>query len=179
MRISDWSSDVCSSDLITPKNVAGLTPVWTYSFGDAEPYNLQIAPLKIGGLVYACNSTNVVVVLDAASGKQVWRFDPKPVLRSAPFRACSSLGYHGNPTRAGACPTRILDTTVDARLIALDALTGRPCRDFGRDGQVSLLAGLGPVAQGYYFSNGGTPITRVEVLAGAEAGGNKTMGQPT
>src|SRR3546814_3091126 len=87
MRISDWSSDVCSSDLITPKNVAGLTPVWTYSFGDAEPYNLQIAPLKIGGLVYACNSTNVVVALDAASGKQVWRFDPKPDLRSAPFRA--------------------------------------------------------------------------------------------
>src|SRR3546814_1060600 len=73
---------------ITPKNVAGLTPVWTYSFGDAEPYNLQIAPLKIGGLVYACNSTNVVVALDAASGKQVWRFDPKPDLRSAPFRAC-------------------------------------------------------------------------------------------
>ncbi|API61092.1 hypothetical protein BSL82_11090 [Tardibacter chloracetimidivorans] len=164
---------------ITPENVADLTPVWTYSFGDAEPYNLQIAPLKIGGLVYACNSTNVVVALDAASGKQVWRFDPKPDLRSAPFRACRSLGYHRDPTRAGACQTRILETTVDARLIAIDALTGRPCRDFGRDGQVSLLEGLGPVAKGYYFINGGPTIARGKIVVGAAVADNQKWGEPS
>src|SRR3546814_5196099 len=74
--------------------------------------------------------------------------------RSFPTRRSADL------TRAGACQTRILETTVDARLIAIDALTGRPCRDFGRDGQVSLLEGLGPVAKGYYFINGGPTIAR-------------------
>src|SRR3546814_6480758 len=64
-------------------------------------------------------------------------------------------------------PFRSLETTVDARLIAIDALTGRPCRDFGRDGQVSLLEGLGPVAKGYYFINGGPTIARGKIVVGA------------
>src|SRR3546814_12307161 len=89
---------------------------------------------------------------------------PYTTLFRSPFRACRSLGYHRDPTRAGACQTRILETTVDARLIAIEALTGRPCRDFGRDGQVSLLEGLGPVATGYYCINGGPTTDRKSVV---------------
>jgi quinoprotein glucose dehydrogenase len=164
---------------ITPENVARLTPVWEYSFGDAEPYNLQIAPLKIGKLVYACNSTNILVALDAVSGKQVWRFDPGADIRRAPFRACRSLGYHSDATRAGPCQARILETTIDARLIAIDALTGLPCRDFGRDGEVSLLEGLGAVPKGYYFVNGGPTIARGRIIVGAAVADNQKWGEPS
>src|SRR3546814_9503643 len=53
MRISDWSSDVCSSDLITARHVIDATDSW---IGDGEPdlgrytvpimnYNIATAPL--------------------------------------------------------------------------------------------------------------------------------------
>src|SRR3546814_12946851 len=76
-------------------------------------------------------------------------------------------------------PFRSLETTVDARLIAIDALTGRPCRDFGRDGQVSLLEGLGPVAKGYYFINGGPTIARGKIVVGAAVADNQKWGEPS
>src|SRR3546814_19933892 len=93
--------------------------------------------------------------------------------RSFPTRRSADL------TRAGACQTRILETTVDARLIAIDALTGRPCRDFGRDGKVSLLEGLGPVARGYYFINGGPTIARGKTVGGAAVAANQKWGEPS
>ena len=37
---------------------------------------------------------------------------------------------------------RILYGTFDARLIALDAKTGKPCHEFGKDGTVDLRAGI-------------------------------------
>src|SRR5437667_4204132 len=36
------------------------------------------------------------------------------------------------------CHRRIFESTQVARLVAVDAATGAPCADFGKDGQVSL-----------------------------------------
>ena len=43
----------------------------------------------------------------------------------------------------GACRRRIFTATNDARLVALDAATGAPCKDFGESGQVDLNHGVG------------------------------------
>lgn len=43
-----------------------------------------------------------------------------------------------------ACPQRILTSTVDGRLIALNAKTGALCPQFGVNGQVDLLNDMGP-----------------------------------
>ena len=43
------------------------------------------------------------------------------------------------------CATRIIEGTLDARLIAVDARTGRPCADFGDNGQVDITVGMGDV----------------------------------
>ena len=47
-----------------------------------------------------------------------------------------------NSARSGACLRRVFTGTLDARLIALDAGTGKPCVDFGSGGEVDLTAGM-------------------------------------
>ncbi len=44
-----------------------------------------------------------------------------------------------------ACSKRIFNATTDAKLIALDADTGKPCADFGQDGIVDLRENMGEI----------------------------------
>src|SRR3546814_12201013 len=47
------------------------------------------------------------------------------------------------PLAANApCATRLIEGTLDARLVAVDARTGKPCADFGDNGQVDITVGL-------------------------------------
>jgi glucose dehydrogenase len=55
------------------------------------------------------------------------------------------------PEPRAACPERILTATTDARLIAIDAKTGQRCSDFGTNGEVTLLNGMGDVKPGFYY----------------------------
>lgn len=41
------------------------------------------------------------------------------------------------------CPRRVYTNTPDGRLIAVNADTGERCKDFGVNGTVDLLEGLG------------------------------------
>ena len=40
----------------------------------------------------------------------------------------------------GACSNRVFEGTLVGELIALDAMTGKPCSNFGKDGRVDLKA---------------------------------------
>ena len=82
-RFSDLSQ-------ITLENVSGLKQVWVYHTGDiAKNYGVELTPLKIGDTIYGCSSIHAAFALDAATGKQKWRFDPKsPVEYSPPNSAC-------------------------------------------------------------------------------------------
>src|SRR3546814_4623879 len=53
----------------------------------------------------------------------------------------------------GACATRIIEGTLDARLIAVDAKTGLPCADFGNNGQVDITVVMGETPPGYVSIN--------------------------
>src|SRR3546814_3749741 len=79
----------------------------------------------VDGTLYLCTQTNIVVALDPETGKERWRFDPKvdPTGASA-VTTCRGVAFHRVPD-ATDCPTRIITATFDARLIALDAKTGR------------------------------------------------------
>ena len=68
---------------------------------------------------------------------------------------CRGVGFYELPavenSRPGSsCARRIFTSTVDSRLIALDAATGQPCADFGKNGIVDLKADMGLVDPGYY-----------------------------
>ena len=69
----------------------------------------------------------------------------------------------------GACAKRIISTTADAHLMALDADTGRLCPDFGAGGYVDLRQGMGDVPPGFHFITSQPMVVRGIVEIGAFA----------
>src|SRR6266513_1581956 len=118
---------------ITRANVARLQVAWTYHTGIPDmssmshrPPALEVTPIVVDGTMYVITPTGIVTALDPATGTERWRYD---------------AGV--NPHRGyGDFARRILAATIDARLIALDAGSGKPCAGFGSAGVVDLRAGL-------------------------------------
>ena len=143
---------------ITPANVDGLERAWLTHTGDLPSskaqgtYGAENTPLKIGDTLYLCTPKNIMIALDAASGDERWRYDPKVPDRAIPYTAaCRGVVYYQLPDAPAdqPCAARLIEGTLDARLVAVDARTGRPCSDFGGDGDVSILPGMGEVPWGY------------------------------
>lgn len=138
--------------LITRANVSRLELAWTWHSGEppldpdegSEP-RLEATPLVVDGTMYVSTPLGRVVALDPATGRELWRFDarvnPEGGFGDFVSRGVSTWLDAKVPTGA-ACRRRVYVATVDARLIALDAATGRACTDFGTQGTVDLRKGL-------------------------------------
>lgn len=150
------------SDLgqITPDNVGDMRLAWTYRAGDAEDV-FQNTPVLAEGHLLFCSPYNRVVALDPLTGAEIWSFDPEVdrSLRPANEFNCRSV----TPARTNdtECPARVLMATNDARLMALNTLTGQPCRNFGDDGQVALDTDVGHINWAGEYQ-----VTSPPVLAG-------------
>jgi membrane-bound PQQ-dependent dehydrogenase (glucose/quinate/shikimate family) len=138
---------------INSSNVASLSRVWTYRTGEkAEAsegrYKLspfECTPLVIGGVMYLSTPFNRVIALDAETGKEIWKFDPE-TKNAAGKRELKGqhrgVAYWAGFSLNGKPDKRILFGTYDGRLIALDAITGKPCLDFGKQGTLNLREGI-------------------------------------
>ncbi|WP_240733239.1 hypothetical protein [Kerstersia gyiorum] len=67
-------------DQINKSNVKDLKVAWTYRTGDmaVDGAEYQVTPLKIDDTLYLCTPLNKIIALDAVSGEEKWRYDPKP-----------------------------------------------------------------------------------------------------
>src|SRR5579864_7153067 len=141
-----------SLDQIRRDNVAELQVAWTYRTGElganfarASKLSFEATPVLAFGLLYLETPTNIVIALDPETGAQRWRFDPK-IDRSKHYSDVAARGVSvwedADPKHQGVCARRLFFGTLDARLFALDAGSGRPCADFGSAGQVDLTAGI-------------------------------------
>lgn len=161
---------------INTGNVARLQQVWLTHTGDmprteaaAAQYGAETTPLKIGDMLYLCSAKNVMIALDARTGKERWRFDPKVKDEWIPYTAaCRGVSYYAMPgAQPGTlCARRLIEGTLDARLIAVDAQTGRPCSDFGRNGEVDAKVGMGKVFPGLVSINSPPVIIRGIAVTG-------------
>ncbi|HBP6462748.1 TPA: membrane-bound PQQ-dependent dehydrogenase, glucose/quinate/shikimate family [Pseudomonas aeruginosa] len=159
-------------------NVRRLRLAWHYRSGDLpgpdDPLETtaENTPLMVGGRLYLCTPHSQVIALEAESGRELWRFDPQlrgrraDGFRSWPHMTCRGLAYHHGPASSGSCPRRLLLPTADARLIALDADSGKPCRGFGKDGTVDLARGLPDFQAGEYYSTSPPALAGDLVLVG-------------
>lgn len=168
-------------DQINRDNVSRLELAWTYRTDNRGIGLDQNTPLQIGNLVYSCNTSNVIAALDADTGKPAWKFDPKA---SAPFwQRCRGLGYYKLPqaeqVEGKACNERIIETTIDARLLAIDAKTGEPCPEFGDKGTVTLSQGMGDVKSGFYFQTSAPLVARNLIVIGGWVVDNQEVGEPS
>ncbi|MND29810.1 Quinate/shikimate dehydrogenase (quinone) [compost metagenome] len=153
---------------ITPENVSNLEVAWTFRTGeiaDAGSEN-QNTPVQVGDTLYICTPLNKVFAVDANTGKEIWRYDAK-VQNQKVWNRCRGVSYYdatevsdavrSASTAVQDCPQRVILSTLDSRLIALDAKTGQECQSFGMNGQVSLKQGMGEVKPTYYM--GTSPVT--------------------
>jgi len=163
---------------LTPATVQGLKLAWTTRLGP-ENATLEVTPLKVGGLLYVCNGADVVSALDPETGATRWRYDPNPPGKKVTPRPCRGVAYFDAGTTGGDCPQRILATTLDARLVALDAATGRLCQTFGQAGSVNLKTGLGPTMPGYYGVTSAPTVVGGKVILGASITDNQFVGEPS
>lgn len=179
-------------DQVTPANVAGLEVAWTYRTGDVagpdDPAETtyEVTPIKVGDTVYLCTPHNWVVALNAETGEERWRFDPQIEVReNLQHLTCRGVGYHdaGQPgaTQAagGACPQRIILTTNDSRLMALDAQTGQPCPGFGEGGVVSLDQEGPEFRPGWYQFTSAPLVTRDRIVLGGAIYDNASVTVPS
>ncbi|HKX90855.1 MAG TPA: pyrroloquinoline quinone-dependent dehydrogenase, partial [Sphingomicrobium sp.] len=163
---------------ITPANVAKLERAWVYHTGDLPPpnptdiqdnYGAETTPLKVGDSLYLCSAKGIMIALDPVTGKQRWRFDPKVPDENIPYTAaCRGVAYYATPGAAPnePCAARIIEGTLDGRIIAVDARTGRLCQGFGTNGQVSITAGMGPVYPGMVSITSPPTIVRGVIVTG-------------
>ncbi|AMQ55801.1 PQQ-binding-like beta-propeller repeat protein [Algoriphagus sanaruensis] len=124
---------------INTGNVAQLEVAWTYRTGDAtERSQIQCQPIVVDGLLYATTPKLNVFALDAASGEEIWRFDPFQVLGGENSWAGTNRGV--SYWEEGK-DKRIL-FTAGHWLLAVNALTGEPITSFGDQGKVDLRKDL-------------------------------------
>ena len=110
-----------------------------------KKYDSELTPLKVGNAIYGCTSMNKLFALDAATGAKRWMYDPQvPANWMTDTAACRGVVFYRNPGAAAgqACAERIIEGTLDLRLIAVDAESGQPCEDFGKNGAADLKVRL-------------------------------------
>jgi glucose dehydrogenase len=128
---------------INTKNVGKLKLAWQYGI-DAKAANLtgaqrviaptEAVPIVIGNVLFTPTTKHSVVALQADTGQEIWKYE---------------LGSAGAPLRGvtfwagdAQSPPQIFVGTSDGRLIALNALNGKPVPGFGNEGALNLRVGV-------------------------------------
>ena len=133
---------------VTPANVNKLEKAWVYDTGDPGGGNRgwQMTPIVVSNVMYFSTLGSKVVALNAETGKELWKFDMKPVTptgRGAKY----SVSYWAG--RAGMAP-RIVVATTDGFLIQLDAKAGTLIKTPGvidlRKGMIEKVGGSYSIA---------------------------------
>lgn len=130
---------------INVSNVSRLEEVWRYESGGAGENGsseMQCNPIVVYGILYCTSPELHVFALDAATGDEIWRFEPKVDENYLPNPNRGVTYWEtANPDAVGESDRRIL-YTAGSHLYAIDARTGSAVKSFGIEGRVDLHAGL-------------------------------------
>ncbi len=137
---------------ITPANVERLALAWTQRTGDLpvaaettehkREYHSEATPIHVGDSLYTCTPHSFVQAINATTGRTKWSWHEAANVQGNNYLVCRGVAYFEAP--AGTpCPHRIFAPTFNARLVALDADTGRVCPSFGQNGSIDLRDNMG------------------------------------
>ncbi len=166
-------------------NLDRLEVAWTFRTGEVGPgtapskrFSFQATPLVIGDSLFVSTAYGRVFALDAASGRERWRFDAQldPNVRYAESANRGVSAWHDPRAPSDApCALRLFVGTLDARLIALDGRTGRRCADFNGNGEVALRDPAWPRARerGDYGVTSPPVVVGDLVITGSAIGDNR------
>lgn len=190
-RSADWPAyggapgggQYSEAQQITRDNVAQLKPLWTFRTGEtgeglARPGKLTFESNAIlaEGRLYVTTALNKVFALDPLTGRELWQHDTAPGrgrFSELAARGVSSWVDTAAGATAATCRQRIFLGTLDARLVALDGVTGKPCEAFGAQGAVDLNAGIRLRGRGDYLVTSPPAIAGDVVIVGSAVGDNR------
>ncbi|MCT4700939.1 glucose/quinate/shikimate family membrane-bound PQQ-dependent dehydrogenase [Enterobacteriaceae bacterium H20N1] len=166
---------------INDKNVGQLKEAWSFQTGDVkrptDPGEVtnEVTPIKIRDTLYLCTAHQQLFALDAATGKQKWKFDPRlDTNPSFQHVTCRGVSYHeatadnASPDVVSDCPRRIILPVNDGRLFAVNADNGQLCESFANKGILNLQTNMPVTTPGMYEPTSPPVITdKVIVIAGA------------
>ncbi len=171
---------------ITRENVKQLRVAWTYQHGEGWKGRFPLGinrgsafestPVVVDGRLFVTTPRNRVIALDPETGRELWSFDPKLERGRAYANRWINRGVaywraEAGEADEGPCSARVFLATLDSRLFALDASSGRPCAGFGEQGSVDLLNGIAPVydAWEYGVTSPGTVVGDLIVVGSSIA----------
>jgi quinoprotein glucose dehydrogenase len=167
-------------DQITPANVSRLAIVWEWKpdekilpqFG-TRPGAFQNTPLVIDNVMYLSTPYNQVAALDATTGKELWRYDPKAYEDGQPPNG-QGFAHRGVAAWKDGDRLRII-LNSRYRLIQLDAKTGTPVKAFGTGGVVDLGEGLIWAINKKHYTNTSPPIVYKDLIIVGNGVGDRLM----
>ena len=185
---ADWSAyggsqagtRYAATEQINRSNVHQLKRVWETDTRQVGRFSGT--PIQVGDGLYLCTSQNIVISLDPDSGEERWRFDPKNDTPAYGILGnCRGVTHYQIPGRSAdePCAARIYTATTDARMIALDKKSGKLCPEFGGDGEISLLAGMGDVKPLFYFVTSPPTVASGSLVVGGWVADNQETEEPS
>ena len=104
---------------INKSNLDRLGLVWSLPIGGSTE-RMQGTPLVVDGVMYATSGWGVVYALNAATGEELWRYDPQTDREYVKYSCCGGVVNRGVAVYEGV----VYVATFDGRLTAIDANTG-------------------------------------------------------
>lgn len=169
-------------DEINRETVKDLKIAWTYRTGagevkaaSARNAAFESTPILVDGTLFMTTPYSRVIALDPTSGAERWSYDPQVNLerRYSEMTSRGVSSWPGPEAQRSRPPRRIFLATLDARLIALDAVSGRPVDGFGDAGVVDLTREIRLVERGNYQVTSPPSIIGDTVVVGSSIGDNR------
>lgn len=139
-------------DEINVNNVGQLEVAWEYASGEASETNstdMKTNPIIVDGILYGLNPQLKLFALDAASGEELWVFDPGEIplqganIGRGPFAASTKISRGMAFYDGGKDDRRILYSPGGGHTLhCVDAATGKIIPSFGNNGMIDLHDGL-------------------------------------
>lgn len=134
---------------ITADNVGKLTKVWEFHTGDVSdgkgdtPATVWSAtPIFANDTLYIGTPFDRLIALDPGTGKEKWHYDTKSSRKALTQPVLKNRGVSywqaKNLVTGEACQKMVYMGTVDGKLFALDADSGKPCSGFANNGVLDL-----------------------------------------
>ena len=148
-KADENSSNYSPLNQITTANVSQLQPAWTFTMHDkpagSKPGTSQCNPIIVDGVLYATSANQWAYAVEAATGKQVWSFDPLDGKQGGEVNRGLTYWEAGNDKR--------ILMSANNFLFALDARTGKPISSFGVNGKIDLKIGLRDAGNDFWVSS--------------------------
>jgi quinohemoprotein ethanol dehydrogenase len=134
---------------INEATVSHLGFAWEYNLGTRR--GLEATPVVVDGVMYTSGNWGRVYALDAASGRELWTYDPGVPGQWGRYACCDTVN-RGVAVLDG----RVYVASIDGYLHALDAKTGR------RAWRTDTLPGRGP--NDFHFASTGAPLIAGDLI---------------